>query len=563
MNFARTLSVLACIGCSTVFGQEPETATALNGILDVFPKSVAKVSANGQGKTVFTARFTPSGSLWDERLDEKQVFQLEITHKQNVDNSFKLRMGKGGQIYSLRGPFGESVPPSWRAANSHISPWNDDVWQFVAVCTTYNGVEASLKAGKLPADTVARMKNSAYRSSFFIHNSGAYIPDGAEIDSFYCPLLASEVRSEQRSYRMLNFGLVPQIKTVHRSPLLYYTQVRDVGDGIIELTWVVHNFSVRGDVVFDHLNASWGGTRVTSLPLRYVSSRDGELMERKDILNSAGVVPVRGTGGWNLSCATEADDSPSLALVYGRDTHLDAERARKATGKPFCQFDRSLYRDWRANAPTYDSRWRDWRTRPANSFRNYDVCEVIPKLRIAPQSTIWYRSFLVVGRKSRTIRLAQSLVDKVDYGLVVFNPEKTPLRAVSVQDGKVQVDNKSEPPSPTFKVFTRPVRGTRPLFLIRHVQTGRQIITTDHYYFVKKERVSFQFPAEHPHSEYYKDIHGYSIDQSNSDWQALIGFGFDEKPESGTWRQLSQLVDPSVFPPADRYHRDLWVRTAD
>jgi hypothetical protein len=28
----------------------------------------------------------------------------------------------------------------------------------------------------------------------------------------------------------------------------------DVGDGIIELTWVVHKYSERDDIVFDHLN---------------------------------------------------------------------------------------------------------------------------------------------------------------------------------------------------------------------------------------------------------------------------------------------------------------------
>jgi len=529
-------------------------------ILDVFPESVAQVPADRQGQTAFSSRFTPSGSLWDERLNEKQVFQSETAHKQDADNSFQLRTGKGGQIYSLRGPFGESVPPSWRAASSHISPWNDEVWQFVAVCTTYNGVEASLKAGKLPDETIARMKNSAFRSSFFIHNSGAYIPGGTEIDSLYCPLLAFEVRSEDRCYRMLNWGLVPQIKTVHRSPLLYYTQVRDVGDGIIELTWVVHNFSVRDDVVFDHLNAPWGGTRVTSLPLRYVSAPDGKLMERKDILNSSGVVPVRNTGGWNLSCASEADDSPSLALVYGTDRHLDAERAREVAGEAFCQFSHSLYRDWRASAPAYNRVWKDWRTRPANSFRNYDVCEVIPKLRISPQTTIWYRSFLVVGRRDKTIKLAQSLVDKVDYGLLNFDPRLTPMRQVSIPAGSVDTDDKRLPPKANFKIFVRPVSGSRPLFLIQHEKTGRRIITTDPYYFVTKQKLDFGIPTEHPHHDYYSSINGYAMDESNTNWQSLLGYGYASKPKTGSWKQLSALVDPSMFPEPDRYHLDLWVK---
>ncbi|MDF1744631.1 MAG: hypothetical protein P1V19_13125, partial [Gimesia sp.] len=531
-----------------------------SSLLDIFPRSVAETPADRQGKTVFSSRYTPSGSLWDPRLDEKQVFHLAMAHQQDADNSFKLRMGKGGQIYSLQGSFGESVPPSWRAANSHISPFNDEVWQFVAVATQYNGVEASQKAGDLPEETVARMKDSEYKNSFFIHNSGAYIPGDSEIDSLYCPLLASEVDRANRSCRMLNWGLVPQIKTVHRSPLLYYTQVRDVGEGIIEMTWVIHNFSVRDDVVFDHLNAPWGGTRMTSLPLRYVSSPEGKLVERKDILNSGGVVPVRKTGGWNLSCASEADDSPSLALVYGTDRHLEAERARKAAGKPYCQFNQSLYRDWRANAPAYSRGWKDWRTMPANSFRNYDVCEVIPKLRIAPQTTIWYRSFLVVGAKSKVMKQAHSLVNQVDYGLLQFDAKSTSLRSVLIQDGSVQVHDKPQRSSARFEVLSRPVSESRPIFLIKHSETGQQIITTDPYYFVKKESVDFQFPTEHPHYDYYQDINGYSIAQNNSEWQSLLGYGYVQKPESGSWKQLSDLVDPALFPTANQFHLNLWVK---
>jgi hypothetical protein len=81
-------------------------------ILDVFPPSVATVEKDRQGLTSISLDYTPSTSLWAEGLDEKQVFHAQIQHDQNENNSFTLRIGKGGQVYSLRGPFGESVPPS-------------------------------------------------------------------------------------------------------------------------------------------------------------------------------------------------------------------------------------------------------------------------------------------------------------------------------------------------------------------------------------------------------------------------------------------------------------------
>jgi hypothetical protein len=338
---------------------------------------------------------------------------------------------------------------------------------------------------------------------------------------------------------------------------LFYSQVRDAGDGIIELTWVIHNFSQRDDIVFDHLNAPWGGTRVSSLPLHYISSPTGDLKTREEILNANGVTRFRKTGGWNVSCSAESDLSPSLALVYGRDQHLETEEAKKNAGKPHAQFAESLYRDWRQNQPAYKTYWSDWQTRPENSYRNYDVCEVIPKLQIAADSTIWYRSFLVVGGKSKTIEKAKSLVDKVDYGLLNFPAETTPLASVSIpgSDGTK---------SSSFQVFTQPVANTKPLLLIRNSKTGQQIVTTDPYYFVKKERLELGIPESHPHYDYYKDAVGYSIDQHDSEWISLVGYGYEAQPDPnatpGEWQRLSTILNKDKFPPTNAHHMDLWVK---
>ncbi len=526
----------------------PASKSDQSSLLDVFPKSTVGLGDHHGGTTRFASAFTPSESIWDARLDERPVFQVELQHQQDADNSYSLRIGKGGQIYSLRGPFGESVPPSWRPANSHVSPWNDEVWQFVAVCTKYNGLDATRKAGDVPRSLVERWNKSGYGDTFFIHNSGAYIPDGAKVKSLYCPLLASQVSADGSSFKMLNWGLIPQIKTIHRSPLLYYTQVRDAGDGVIELTWVVHNFSQREDIVFDHLDAPWGGTRISSLPLRFVSSPAGDLLQREGFLSSHGTADVRKTGGWNISCASDAADCPSLALVYGRDKHLERERARKQAGEPYCQFRHSLYRDWRASEPLYKTSWKDWATRPENSFRNYDVCEIIPKLRIAPGTSIWFRSYLVVGAKNNVMRQASQLVDHVDYGRLEFDAATTPTQSVSLAEN-----------SCTFKVFTKPVTGSRPVFAIRNTETGQTILTTDPYFFVEQERVSLELPPDHPHHDYFADATGYTMDRNNSDWESLIGYALETRPETGTWRQLSEVLNQETFPPAGGFHRDLWV----
>jgi len=527
-----------------VLGGEPGMQSA---ILEVFPTSAKPVSEARRGKTVITPRYTPSGSLWDAGLDERWVFHCELRHEQDAVNSFAMRIGKGGQIYSLRGPFGESVPPSWRPGRE-LSAWNDEVWQFVAVCSRYNGLRALLRDGSVPEEVAARFKRCPYKTSFFVHDSGAYTHADSAVRFLYCPMLASGATPDGRGYRTLNWGILPQLRTVHRSPVLYYCQSRDLGDGVIELTWVVHNFGVRGDVVFDHLNAPWGGTRVSSLPFHYISSPGGELRTRERLM-PGNTVNVRATGGWSLWCATEAPDSPSLAFVFGRDKRLEEEMRRAAEGKPHVQLRPSLYRDWRAGAPMYKHRWKDWRTRPANTFRNYDVATVARRLRLAPGATIWSRCFLVVNRRDRAVGLARSLADHVDYGRLEFDPANTPLIPVSIGAG-----------APTFELFARPVRGTMPLFLIQNTKTGRQVVTTDPYIFVPREKLDLGIPRQHPHHDYYSRACGYSMDRNSSDWKRLLGFGHVERPASGCWVRLSSLLDRSHFPAPDTYHLDLWVK---
>ena len=540
-----------------------------SAVLDLFPESTLENETGSGGQTKLSQQFSPGKSLWKEGLDEQKVFHGEMIHTQGKDNSYTLRMGKGGQVYSLHGAFGESVPPSWRKDGAKQSPWNDEVWQFVAVCTKYNGFDHARKAGDIPKETLTRMKESGFADSFFVHNSGAYIPSELEVSSLYCPLLRGEMDQAGRCFRMLNWGLVPQVKTIHRSPILFYTQVRDAGNGAIELTWVVHNFSVHEDVVFDHLNAPWGGTRISSLPFRYVSAPDGSLLERRDILNKIGVAKVSKTAGWNISCATEEPDSPSLSLVFGLDKHLESELEKKAQGKPYAQFAHSLYRDWQANEPNYAKRWKDWQTRPANSFRNYDVCEVIPKLRIAPGTSIWCRSFLVVGAKDKVINQASELVEHVDYGLLEFEIETAGKLEVSIDDGKILTGEAAKRQSSDgqqlkkFALFAKPVTGTKPLFLVENLVTQQQVITTDPYIFVPQQRLDLQFPQDHPFANYYSDVIGYSLGEQQSQWKALLGFGCEKKPKAGNWAPLSTLLDETKFPPASKFHLDLWVEVIE
>ncbi|MBL7077403.1 MAG: hypothetical protein ISS31_08015, partial [Kiritimatiellae bacterium] len=271
----------------------------------------------------------------------------------------------------------------------------------------------------------------------------------------------------------------------------------------------------------------------------------------------AGVIDVRKTGGWNLNSASEADDAPSLALVFGRDRHLEAEQERAKKGLPFAQFRESAFRFGIYPRPA------DWQTRPENSWENWYGQALLPKLHLTQGKTVWYRYFFVINRKDRAIELADSLVDKVDYGLLIFDAETTPMVPVYVRDGKV-VD---EGDAPAFSLVTKPVSGTMPLFLVENATTGQEVVTTDPYIFVPQEKMNYEVPAD-PKFDNYRNAVGYDmrVDKNNSRWKRLLGYGYVEKPEAGDFVRLSQLLNAELFPKANTppaagqaYHLDLWV----
>ena len=714
----------------------PLAGPASAALLDLFPPSTAIRPPQHQGQTTLSTTYQPSGSVWDKHLDEQTVFLAELTHRQSVASDFSLRIGKGGQLYSLRAAFGESVPP--QAASN---PWNDEVWQFVAVCPPYNNT---------PKAVADQANQAGYAATFFVHNSGAYrqafldsgtitiafdvmldperpgdtalllraphranrpwqtlgslrlrdsgvtfegqpvgslapgiwhhvelvfeptsttptqvqarvqprngvvqaatieipavsglgwmafmaladedcttyldnlrvtrsSPGGTETpldvdcetypnltvvgadqdtqasisvtdaaaasgrrclairdakglsstnmprllfsginsvagDAFYCPLLAADMPANGRTVRTLNWGVVPQLKTVHRSPLLYFVQTRDLGDGIIELTYVVHNFSTREDVVFDWLNAPWGGTRISSLPVHAVRSADGGFFDREWFKTHGGAVGVRKTGGWNISSVTAAADSPSLALVFGRDRHLDAAVPPSAKQGEAFQRGETLYRHMLSPSQLPE----DWQTRPANSWRNYEVAVAIPQLNLAPGTTIWYRSFLVVNRRDRAMELADGLVDHVDYGRLSFDPATTRRLPIRIEQERV-VETRDQA---TMWLAAKPIPGSLPVFLLEDRTTGRELITTDPATLVPQEPLHLTIDPDSPKADYYRDAVGYSLGEGDGEWKRLLGYGLREKPEEGTAARLSEVVPAAMLPPPSAFHHDLWV----
>ena len=145
------------------------------------------------GGVVFTRSFTPTPSFFSvlDFYDEKTVWNAELNYAgPAADQSYAMRIGKGGQIYSLRGTFGESVPPQHSNSISdgdvHPSPWVDEVFQVVAVDTVLDDRENDNK--------------------YFIHQASVYVRTPHLEQPFFSPIVAEHYNPTDKSYSVVNWG---------------------------------------------------------------------------------------------------------------------------------------------------------------------------------------------------------------------------------------------------------------------------------------------------------------------------------------------------------------------
>src|ERR1700676_3993192 len=69
--------------------------------LKVFPPSPAIPNLVYTGQFSHTQSYSPSGSVWAPNLDEREVFFASLKHVESAGNSWEVRIGKGGQLYSI------------------------------------------------------------------------------------------------------------------------------------------------------------------------------------------------------------------------------------------------------------------------------------------------------------------------------------------------------------------------------------------------------------------------------------------------------------------------------
>ena len=451
---------------------------------------------------IVSHQFAPSQhfpSRWAEGVEERPVFHAYLMHQSTAERSWELRLGRGGQIYSISSSFGEAMPPQ-----RPMSPFNDEVWQMVLF--SKDSVDYDLDQGP---DAIRDEINS------FVHQSGLYVgrkqqhtPDRP----FYCPLLASRWDEKVRTYTLMNWGLCPTI-SINRSDVIFVTQLRDLGAGVIELNHLCYNF---GNTTYHALATMWGGVRTSIFPELVVANADGtpRFHTPWSIGSQDAYQDIIDTGGWATATQNAEDTAAfALGLVFGRDPTWPAQRKLKHSGQPH----------WQNSATVYGA----GSTRGGE--RDYTVMNMDNRLTIGPGDCVFRRTYMVMGTLGQVSTAARRLEAHAALRPIEFLVEKVPLAPIYVKTA----ENSSPQPTlekptpdsqPLCQLYAHPVRHSKPIFLLQDGRTNEYILTTDPMLQCRKVPFTNPYPPGHEKHSKFQNRQQYLTHQTRTKSWRLLGY---------------------------------------
>ena len=229
----------------------------------------------------FSFNHEPSPSIWDSVAIpfEQDLFLAEMTNTntEKPNKSWTFRVGQAGNIYSFRGAYGEAIPPQYHL----FGQWVDEVTQSVSVNLA---------------------KNNDPKNLYFIHQAGVYMQDEKYTTNnpFFSPNIAKHCSIKECLFG--SWGQQAHLPTIHESQILYFNSYRDCGDGVLEITSVIHNSEMDlndGDSV-NYLNVPWGGVRQTTLRDLFISKPDNNMELQFPLVSFGleGILDFQNSGGF-------------------------------------------------------------------------------------------------------------------------------------------------------------------------------------------------------------------------------------------------------------------------
>ena len=386
-----------------------------------------------------TRAWDPSGSAWSLSLHEAHVSNTRLSQdvlgggSGTTNRSWELRVARGGFVYSLRTPaLGETVPPSYRS-DGDTSPWNDEVWQGVAV---------------------GPLNDPANGSPYFMHQSGVYMKDPILREPLYSPEVAAHLDVADRSFTTVNWTphahiniyVDDDLSNDWKSYLIAYTRYKDLGQGVIEATLGYYNY---GPDLLNWFNMPWGGVRRTSTEYAFTAQPGGTTWSGPVTNGWGSVENFNDTGGWQGFSATSDGTTPALGFVFGEDADpLPSEHVGASWFR--CGYAGGRFQ-------THETNWR-----------NYFVSTAVRRYNLSQGNGIWSRTYFVLGDDIQDLsdRIADRGLVDVEFSRFDYTEAATPLIGYRFagSGGDFRVEEHSG--ASQVWLYAHPVTGSFPVFEI-------------------------------------------------------------------------------------------------
>lgn len=426
--------------------------SAMGDLFSFLPKSTSSQSGN----LTISSDTHYDQKEWASWFSVDSVHHVTLIHKDSDSiRNWSIGIGKGSQIFSLKGAFGECIPPQHHPG----APWIDEVIQMVAVNRTENNREKIRTIEVLYEDTLGDSHiglTGCKDSAYFIHQAGVYQRDTAiQKEYFFSPILVQ--KSDHNSFGTICWPQQAHVHNIHRSQALYWQQIKDLDNGVIEVTYGVYNY---GLTPLDYFNMPWGGVRRTSLPIHKLSQPDGSAEVKDGAFGDGLHEKLSNTGGWALFTSADTPQAPALTYVFGKDKHLGKRRYES-------QWDSSYWRYGYAGTMT---------AYKGIGPRDFFVGVVNPRVTVKSGEFFYWRWYLVAGPQNEVVHQSQQLSDSVEYGYLTFKASEATLLNVYASDNSLNHENNGQL---VGTLYDRPVNATFPVFLMRNKSDSTYQITND------------------------------------------------------------------------------------
>ena len=399
----------------------------------VFPLS-PKVLDNTAGFTFNNSITTFDDTRWYSKWHEVNVFKTELNHA-NSTNPYALRVGKGGQLYSIMTPIGEIAPPQ-----NPDHAWIDDTY----LSTIYQyDLDPDIKG----VDALTA----------FIHSCGMYPHKDIAFQQgkqFWSPIVGEKWDAEKSEFSTISLGMISTGPSLNRGDVLFYQKIKDMGDGVFEITTIAYNYNTS------YTNAKqgyitdlcpWGGVRTSKLPNLILSNPDQTWkVSNNQFGDNNSLFYSDKTGGWAIATQNpNLDTSYSLGLVFGQ------------------------------NNP--ESRDKFYTCGKTDVSRSFTVQAVTYREVFKPGNTFYCRQYYVLGKLKDVVEKCKKLESYTSSGFLKFDQTTATSIPLYLTEKDGQTIISEEGTTPAFYVYAEPVKDSKPLYLIRNTATNKLHVTCDPY----------------------------------------------------------------------------------